>query len=181
MNVSDRTTYFGLISRINHWLGALLVIILLGIGLYFHEMPKGDERSYWLGIHIGIGAVSFLLLAFRIIWRGINRHTQAAEQAALAQKLSHITHALLLLAILIMIITGPLIIWTAARPINVFDLFSIPSPLPKMMELHEILETIHKVTSRVLLVLIGVHVLAAIKHALITPQVLAGRRWGRPN
>jgi cytochrome b561 len=32
---------YGAISRFNHWLGAAAILVLLGIGLYFHEMPRG--------------------------------------------------------------------------------------------------------------------------------------------
>lgn len=181
MQWSDSQNSYGLMSRLNHWLGAVLVIVLLAIGLYFHEMPKGDERSYWQGLHIGIGALAFIFLAFRIVWRILNRTTQAAQQAPLLQKISHLTHVILVLGILIMIVSGPLIIWSAGRPINVFDWFSIASPMARMESLHEFLEEVHEIVSRVLLVLIIVHVLAAIKHAIMAPQLLSGRMWGRPD
>ena len=51
MQLHDTIKAYGLISRLNHWLGALLVIVLLGLGLYFHEMPKGEGLTYWRGIH----------------------------------------------------------------------------------------------------------------------------------
>lgn len=178
MQLHDTIKAYGLISRLNHWLGALLVIVLLGLGLYFHEMPKGEELTYWRGIHIGLGTLGLLFLLFRIVWRGLNRHTQPALQVPSLQKASHITHLVLSLSLLLMLITGPLIIWSVGRPINVFDWFQIASPLAKNVEFHHLLEDIHKIASRVLLVVLIVHVVATLKHAILTPEVIRGRMFG---
>ena len=179
MSLRDTHNSYGIISRLNHWLGAAVVIALLAIGLYFHELPRGDQRSYWLALHISIGALAFLFIAFRLIWRGASRSPAAAEQAPALQKLSKLIHVLLLLGIAIMFISGPLTIWSADRAINAFGLFSIPSPLGEMHDLHEALEEVHEFVSRGLLVLIVIHVLAALKHAITHPAVLRGRMWGR--
>lgn len=179
MSSRDTQNAYGSLSRFNHWLGAAIVITMLAIGLYFHEMPRGDEKSYWMGLHIGIGALAFLFIAFRVIWRLISHSPHPADQAAIWQKISKLTHILLLLGIVVMFISGPVLIWTAGRPINVFDWFSIPSPIERMHDLHEMLEGVHKVVSRVLLVLISLHILATLKHLLFNSGALRGRMWGK--
>lgn len=179
MPTRDTSAEYGRVSRFNHWFGALTVIILLTIGLYFHEMPRGLERDFWLRIHIGIGALSFLFIAFRVLWRLISHSPDPAPQARLMQRLSKLTHSLILLGIILMFLSGPLIIWTAGQPVSPFGLFSIPSPTGAMHEPHEWLEELHEVISRSLLVLVIIHVLAVLKHRLLNPPILHGRMWGR--
>lgn len=179
MSLFDTTTHYGVISRINHWLSALLIITLLGIGLYFHEMPKGDERTYWLQLHIALGALFFIILAFRIVWRLIVTSPEPLPQPQIVYWISKGVQFILLLALVLLIVSGPLIVWTADRPINVFTWFSIPSPLGRMETLHEILEVVHKVCSRVMLFGIIIHVLGVVKHAVIDRAPIMQRMIGR--
>ena len=165
--LADTDNRYGPVSVLNHWLGAVMVILLLTIGLYFHEMPKGDQLNYWKGLHISLGALFFLFLAFRVGWRLLGKAPAPVKQARYLQIAAKAVHHLLLACVAIMIISGPLMIWSKGYPVRMFDLLSIPSPIGKMEALHEILEVTHKVTSRVLLVLITLHVLAALKHAFM--------------
>lgn len=177
MSPFDTKDAYGSISRLNHWLGAIIVIGLLGLGLYFHEMPAGDERLSWLLLHVALGALAFPLLAFRVAWRAATPSPAPLSQSRLLAGITRGTHALLLLSIALVLVTGPLMVWTLGRPIAVFDWFAIPSPLGELTALHEALEGVHAVVSRVLLVLIVLHVLAALKHMLIDGRG-AGRMTG---
>lgn len=179
MALRDTQDTYGTISRINHWLGAAVIVGLLGLGLYFHEMPAGDERLYWLRLHVALAALGFLFLAFRVAWRFAARSPNPIPQPRTLMRLTRSMHGLLLLSIVLLLVTGPLIVWTAGRPIAVFDWFAIASPLAELPALHEALEGVHAVVSRVLLVLIVLHVLAALKHMLIDRRG-AGRMLGRP-
>lgn len=177
MALYDSKDTYGTVSRINHWLGAAFIIALLAIGLYFHEMPRGDERLYWLRLHVSIAAVSFLFLAFRVMWRLRTPSPQPIPQSKAMMQVTRIAHGLLLASIAILIVTGPLVVWTAGRPIMVFDWFSIPTPFGELPAAHEALETVHAVASRALLILIVLHVVGALKH-LFVDRIGAGRMMG---
>jgi cytochrome b561 len=179
MSLYDSKESYGAISRLNHWLGAAAILVLLGIGLYFHEMPRGEERLYWLRLHVALGVLAFAPLAFRVGWRIASRSPAALPQAPWQQRATRAVHAALLAGIAALLVTGPLMVWSAGRPIAVFDWFAIPSPLGDAPTLHEALETVHAVVSRLLIVAIGVHVLGALKHAIIDRAVLRGRMFGR--
>jgi len=78
------------------------------------------------------------------------------------------THQLLLLAILIQIVSGPLAIWSGGRAINVFDVVSIPSPFAERNQgVHEFAELLHAIGRWSLIVLGSLHVLAVLKHTFI--------------
>lgn len=170
---------YGRISRINHWFAAAVVITMLTLGLYFHDMPRGEEKLYWLHLHISIGALAWLWIMFRVFWRLGRGFAPAVPQAAIKQKLSRLVHVLLLTGLLVMFISGPLTIWTGGRAIEILGLISIPSPIPEMHDFHELLEEVHEITSRVMIGLISLHVLATIVHLVTHREALRGRMWGK--
>ncbi len=175
MNLKDTSNHYGFISRLNHWLGALIVIGMLVVGLYLNDMPRGDEKIYWLKLHIGVGGLFFVFLWFRVLWRVFSKSPQSFEQKQSLKLITKIVHWMLLLSVLIMALSGPFLIWTRGTPINVFDWFSIPSPIGKMPEFHELMESVHAIAAKVLLFTVVVHFLAAIKHQFIDKDQLLSR------
>ncbi len=166
MNLTDTAARYGTVSRVNHWAGAALVLALLGIGLYFHEMPRGDTHAWWRSLHAGIGALALLLLAFRVLWRVLMASPAPLDGPAWMRRSRGWVHALLLGLIMLMVVTGPLIVWTTGRPLDVFGWFQLASPLSRLPALHEALEETHAIASRALLAAILVHVGAALWHGL---------------
>ncbi len=175
MNIKDSNEYYGTISRINHWLGAVILIGMLAVGLYFNDMPRGDEKFYWLKLHISFGGLVFIYLLFRVFWRLFSQSPTAVKQQQSLQVATKLIHGLLLLSILVMAISGPLLVWTRGSEINVFSWFALPSPIGEMPELHEWMETIHAVAAKVLLAAISIHILAVIKHQFIDKDQLLAR------
>ena len=56
---------------------------------------------------------------------------------------------------------------SVTRAIGVFGWFAIPSPLGEMPWLHKATEIVHGIAAKVLLFILSVHILAALKHALL--------------
>ncbi len=51
-------------ARIIHWLMAIMIIGMIGLGITMADLPKGsDERSWFFALHKSIG-LSLVLLAF---------------------------------------------------------------------------------------------------------------------
>jgi cytochrome b561 len=174
MGLKDSTNHYGGVSRFNHWISALLVIGMLAVGFYFNDMPRGDEKSYWLKMHIGVGGLIFVFLWFRVLWRIIVKSPAPVEQEKALHVISQLVHWILLLSVLVMAISGPMLIWTRGADINVFGWFAIPTPIGEMHDLHELMEEVHEIAAKVLFVTILLHVAAAIKHQFINKnQVLA--------
>lgn len=179
MPTQDSPNSYGSVSRLNHWIGALLVLALLGIGLYFDSLPRGDERSFWRSLHVSIGALAALFLLWRVWWRARSTSPLALPQAPAAQTLSKVVHGLLLAGIVVMAVSGPLIVWSAGRGIPVFALFTIPSPMAGSEALHEALEEVHGFTADALLILVGLHLLGVLKHQFIDRDNIMARMTGR--
>jgi cytochrome b561 len=179
MPTQDSPNSYGSVSRFNHWLGALLVIVLLAIGLYFDDLPRGDARKFWRGLHIAIGTFASLFFLWRVFWRMRSTSPLALNQAPALKLFSKVVHVLLLAGIATLAITGPLSIWATGRAIPIMGLFTVPSPFPTFRELHEPLEEIHGFVADAMLYLIGLHLLGVIKHQFIDRDNILRRMAGR--
>ncbi|MEQ1811960.1 MAG: cytochrome b [Terricaulis sp.] len=162
---------YGWLSIALHWLAAIAVIVMLVTG--FQAAFAGDAgdratRSALMGLHISFGASVALILLARVISSYAQPRPAPPEQAPFLKFLSNATHQVLLLAILIQVISGPLAVWSGGRAINVFDLFSLASPFTARNQgVHEFAELLHAIGRWALIGAISLHVLGALKHVMI--------------
>lgn len=162
---------YGWLSIGLHWLAAIAVVVMLVTG--FQADFAGDAgdratRSALMGLHISFGASVALILLARVFASYAQPRPTPPEQAPALKFLSSATHQVLLLAILIQVISGPLAVWSGGRPINVFDVLSLPSPFAERNQgVHELAELLHAIGRWTLVGAISLHVLGALKHAII--------------
>ena len=149
-------------ARALHWAMAILMIPLLLLG----QQTMGSHHARWLPtVHASLGLVLVLLFAVRVFWRW--RHPPPAnENGAPAEKtLAKGAHILLYCAMFLIPFTG----WLAytehvkrslgMRPASWFG-FRIPL-LPDLgIDWHRI----HNWGGKLVLLLIVLHVVAALKH-----------------
>jgi cytochrome b561 len=175
---------FGWLSIALHWTAAIAVILMFVTGFRADMAAEAGDRAAraaLMGWHIGLGASFFLILLLRVVSSYAQPRPTPPEQTPLLKFLSAATHQVLLLGILIQIISGPLAIWSGGRAINVFDVFSIPSPFAERNEsIHEIAELMHAVGRWALIVFIGLHVLGALKHVFIDRDGIMRRMLAPP-
>jgi len=175
---------YGWISIALHWLALLAILFMLTTG--FRADMAGDAgdratRSMIMGWHIGIGVFVFVILLARVISSYVQPKPTPIDQPAGLKLLAAATHQLLLAAILIQIVSGPLAVWSGGRAINVFDVVSIPSPFAERNEgVHELAEWLHAVGRWALVALISLHVLGALKHVFIDRDGVMRRMLAPP-
>lgn len=171
MQWTNTKSGYGWLSIALHWLAAIAVIVMLVTG--FQAGFAGDAgdrvaRRALMGLHISFGAAVALLLLARVFASYLQPRPTPPEQAPFLKFLSSATHQVLLLAILLQVISGPLAVWSGGRAINVFDLFSLPSPFAARNQgIHELAETLHLIGRWALVGAISLHVLGALKHMMI--------------
>lgn len=154
-----------------HWLAAIAVLLMLATGFradFAGDAGDRETRALAMFWHISIGATFFLILLARVASGYLQPRPAPTEQAPWLNLIATITHHVLLAAIVIQIVSGPLAVWSGGRAINVWDLFSIPSPFAARNEtVHEIAETLHAIGRWALIGFIGLHILGAIKHVVL--------------
>lgn len=168
MNVGNTRTAYGWAAIALHWIaaGGVLALYLLG-----ERMEEASGRSAKLAaqdLHVSVGVLLFAFLVARLLWSASQPTPTPLESNRWLQMAAKTVQALFLLMIAVLLVTGPLAIWSVARPIEVFDLFAVPSPFPARVGwLHEAAEEIHGAASKLFWPLIGLHVAGALKHLVI--------------
>ena len=144
-----------------HWLTAALVAILWIIGQTV-DFPGGALRVDYRSLHIVLGVVlTFVLLArlFWRIWRGLTMPPDRHRLLALAAKAIHWLLYLLLITTL-----GLGVTYEWARGDSIFNLFRIPSFAPGDRSLVHMIGGWHSLAANAVLIVAGVHALAALSH-----------------
>lgn len=166
---NDRNAY-GWVALSLHWLAAIGVFTMLftGFAAGFAEDAHQDARHRALmGVHFAVGAAFYIIFVARIASHYLQKAPIEPEQSRPLRLLASATHNLLLAMIAVQIVSGPLMIWSRARPINA-GFISIPSPFPVRVDsIHEIAEFMHTLGRWSLVVLISLHILGAMKHLFI--------------
>lgn len=179
MRLRDSAAAFGPVSRLNHWAGALIVLGMLALGLYFTSLPPGAERIFWRTLHIAIGTISVPVVAFRIVWRFAATPPATLAHARIERVLARTVHLSMMVAVVAMLASGVLMQWFGGRAIGVFDLLRIASPLAPSEPWHDRMEQLHGIVAWCLIGLTGVHLAGALKHSVTLGRTFWGRMLGK--
>jgi cytochrome b561 len=161
---------YGLIAIALHWLMAITVFSLFGLGLYMVELTYYDA---WykgsLDLHKNIGMTLLVALMLRILWRAVNITPENADKSAskVEVKVAHYAHLTLYLLMATLMISGYLISTADGRAIDVFGLFSVPALPISFVNQEDIAGNIHEILAWTLILLSAGHALAAFKHHFV--------------
>lgn len=168
MQLGNTRTAYGWIAIALHWISAVGVIVLYFLGDTLEEAVGRPAKAAAYLNHVSVGVLLFTFLAARLIWSATQSKPAPLETRkwfALAAKVVAIAF---LAMIAIQIITGPLIVWSGGRALQVFDWFAIPSPFPQRIGwLREAAELPHKLAPNLFWPLLILHVGGALKHVVI--------------
>lgn len=171
MSWTNTKETYGWAIIVLHWIAAIGVVAMFTTGiLAWLAEQSGDRatRGAWMGLHVSTGATLFVFFAARIALHYSQVQPIKPPQADWLNTVATATQHLLLLGILIQIISGPLAVWSGGRPINIFNVLSLPSPFTSRADaVHEAAEIAHLVGRLTILFLLPLHVLGAFKHLLI--------------
>jgi cytochrome b561 len=158
-----------------HWLIALGIILMLGIGLYMVGLPKGLAfKSSVINFHKSLGMTVFLLVLIRIVVRLVAGRPPLPPMQAWQRAAASMTQGLLYVAMVVMPLTGYL-----GSSFNKFGtrFWGILLPIWGWDDpgLRKIFFTIHTVSAWILIALIALHVAGALKHQLMDRDRLMER------
>jgi cytochrome b561 len=148
-----------------HWLLALLILGMVAFGFYVHGLRLSPLRLRLANWHKWIGVTIFLLTALRLAWRAAHPPpplpaTMSAPLRAAASGLHYALYALMFLI--------PLSGWIMSSAKGFQTVWFGVVPLPNLVDrdpvLGDRLLRLHGALNVTMLVLIGGHVGAALKH-----------------
>ena len=168
MRLKDQKNSYGWVSIATHWLVATIIFTLWFIGDSISFFDSRAERGQQRLLHISLAVCAYGFLWFRIGWRFFSKHPRLDGQGRLDHWIANTAHYLMLAAVALMLISGPLIVWSRGTPIHVFDWFSIASPIGSNLPLNEFCEKVHSISANTLLVIVLLHISGAFKHLMFS-------------
>ncbi len=167
MPLTNSKQQYGWLSIVLHWLMALVVFGMFGLGLYMVDLTYMDD---WYktapDLHIGMGLLLFVLLMFRLLWRLMNElptilGNDFEKKAGLWV---HRTHYILMFALMV---SGYLIVTAHGRGADVFGWFEVPALLPAEKGREAIAGDVHFYLAWGFMGFVVLHAAAALKHHVI--------------
>ena len=174
------------VAMVLHWLLALVIVGLFGVGLYMADLPFSPLRLKLYNWHKWAGITFLALTVLRLLWRLTHRPPALPQAVTLAMpswqvRAYHATHHLLYA----LFFAVPLIGWAyssaAGFPIVLFGQLPLPDFVAPSKELAALIKPLHELSAFGLIGLAGLHIAAALKHHWIDrdgllDRVLPGRR-----
>lgn len=166
-----------------HWLMAFMIVFMLGLGFYMHDLGDDSPSRFVLyQLHKSIGITIFMLAALRLIWRLLHRPKfRMPNLSAFERFSSKFVHGAFYFLMFALPTSGWILTSTAPfdLPTMWFGAVSVPH-LPIVDEavrarVHESSSDAHEVLAIVAVVLLSLHVLAALKHHYINKDAVLMR------
>jgi cytochrome b561 len=179
---------YGNVAMSFHWIIAILVIINVCLGLYMADLPRSDPNKFLIfQTHKSIGLTVLVLSILRLVWRLINPIPPLpAGMNPLLRLGARASHFLLYFLIVFIPLTGWIMVSASAlgNPTSYFGLFDWPNlPLftgmtrEQLHPVHETWETAHVILAWSAIVLVPLHVLAALYHYFFRHDSVLQRMW----
>ncbi|WP_277253248.1 cytochrome b [Neptunomonas phycophila] len=179
--LTNQTDTYGWGAIALHWIVALAVIGMYPLGWYIDTLTYYDPEYRTIPhIHKSIGLILAAVVGIRIVWRLVNKTPSAiATHSPLVRLGAHAAHIALYALILTVLASGYLISTADGRGIEVFNWFMVPA-IPELIEHQEdIAGSVHWYAATSLVILAGLHAVAALKHHFIDKDETLNRMLGK--
>ncbi len=159
---------YGTVAQGFHWIVALCVIGLLGMGLYMTSLDPSPSVFKLYALHKSLGIVVLTLAVLRLVWKITNPHPHALPTHAAWEKfLARLTHVFLYFAIIGMPLSGWIMSSAKNFPVSVFNMFTLPNLVGPSEEIARAAAQFHGLTAWALIAAIGRPFAGALKHHVI--------------
>ena len=162
--MKNTLTEYGLISKLLHWLSAILLIGQIPLGFYLVDLDFGPERLNIENIHVSVGLSLFYLVILRLLYKIFNPTPKLEPSIFKGQKfLAKLNHILLYVTILSITISG---IFKKLFNGETISIIFKKIKIQDNFELGELFYDIHVFSNYLMIALIIIHLMAVITHKL---------------
>ena len=192
MTLSNSARHYGAVARSLHWLTALLILASIGLGLYADSLPTDGAEALAakvqaFSVHKTLGIAAFGAAVLRILWALTQPRPAPIHPDRRAETFAaDLVHWALYAAMILMPLSG----WVHHAALDGFAPILWPFGqglpfVPKSEIVAEAAGSLHWLMSKLLIASVALHVLGALKHALIDrdgtlSRMLTGRPAGQP-
>ena len=170
MPASNTASSYGTVTKVFHWVTALLILTVIPLGLIAEDLPFDAPLKVQLfSIHKTLGIIIFVVALGRILWaltqtKPGDLHPDRRVETMVA----HIVHWLLYISLVAVPLTG----WLHHAATAGFAPILLPIGqdlpfVPKSESIAAVFAGLHWLWSKVMIVSILLHFVGALKHHLI--------------
>ena len=166
MQTRNSSDHYGLITLSLHWVTVALVILAWTLGTFGDVFPRGPARVAALFVHTTAGLALLALLAARLAWRIADPPPTPLSTflGAWGDRAGRFAHYALYVLLVAVPIVGIVLQFARGDALPIFGLYEIASPLGADRAFSRSVKGVHEVLANALVILAGLHALAALAH-----------------
>jgi cytochrome b561 len=151
-----------------HWLIAAVILGTFLLGQYMTNLQLSPAKLKLYSYHKWIGVTIFVLVLARLAWRLAHRPpAPPATMPAWQHSAAGIAHFFLYVLTLAIPISGWLMSSASGFQVVYLGMIPIPDVLAKNKEMAEQLKQLHEALNWLMVLLVALHIAAALKHHLV--------------
>lgn len=168
---------YGAVSRILHWLTALGVFVMLGLG-WGREFAPGPWKPFLTELHKSLGLCLLAVVIIRLGWRVYAKAPALPSGTPLfIAWAAKAAHGALYALIVLMPLSGWAMVSAMGREASFFGVFNLPALFERTPSLVPALKEAHELAAFLLAGLIALHIGAALYHQFILKDNLLAQMW----
>ena len=164
--MTDRLQY-GITAKVFHWLIVALLLVQYPIGWFMPDIHRDMKPGAAMTLHISFGMVILVLIIMRLAWRLTHPVAPESSLPGWQRVSSQTVHWLLYVLVLATTLTGWLFASFRGWSISWFFLVPLPMLASDNAAAGKAIDGLHQAMEWTLLVLIGIHLAAALAHIFI--------------
>ena len=169
MPLRNTPSRWGWVSQLLHWAIVALIITQYVLASIAEDLPLGLKKLAVLARHKSFGITILMLAIVRLGWRLASPahpplpNTLKPYERALAR----FTHVSLYVLLFAQPITGWIMSSARKFPVSWFHIFQLPDLVKPNKALYDAMVTTHGILALAIIVVVALHVLAALKHHFV--------------
>jgi len=161
-------------ARWAHWVTALLLAALFGLGVSMTRWIDGDAKLSAYAWHESLGLTVFALTAFRLVWR-LGHRPPPFPLPWLERVGAQVVHALLYVVLVCQPLVGWMLTGSFGFQVNYLGLVELPNLVEEDKALAGRLQLLHVGLAWTLVALFGAHLSGVLYHHLGKRDGVLGR------
>jgi cytochrome b561 len=164
--MTDRLQY-GTTAKVFHWLIVALLLVQYLIGWLMPDIHRGMKPGAAMTFHVSVGLLVLILIVLRFAWRLIHPVAPESSLSPWQRLSSEAVHWLLYALVLATTVTGWLFASFRGWSMPFFYLVPMPMLAADNAAAAKTINGLHQAMEWALLVMIGIHIAAALAHIFI--------------
>ena len=157
---------YGTAAKVFHWLIVALLVVQYPIGWLMPD-HRGMQPGAGMTFHVSVGLTVLVLIVLRLAWRLTHPVAPESSLATWQRLSSEAVHWMLYVLVLATTLTGWLFASFRGWSISFFYLVPVPMLASDNAAAGKAIDGLHQAAEWTLLVVIGIHVAAALAHIFV--------------